>query len=243
VSRGFFVTGTDTGVGKTIVAATMARLLRHKGVNVGVMKPVTSGCRQEQGGLVSDDALLLCRAAGLVCNDDIAPYALREPLAPAEAARLDGVLIDAERIRACYDRLSATHDVVIVEGAGGLMVPLAEGLLISDLIRTLELPLLVVARPGLGTVNHTLLTCCCARHLGLSVAGIIVNNYPQFPDLAEKGAPRQIEALSGAPLLGVWPHLDDSDQFAAVESLASWLNGQPGTDVMLERLGVGHVFN
>jgi dethiobiotin synthetase len=243
VNRGLFVTGTDTGVGKTIVAATLARLLRLKGINVGVMKPVTSGCRGEQGQLVSDDALLLCRAAGLVCNDDVAPYALREPLAPAEAARLDGVRIDADRIRACHDRLSATHDVVIVEGAGGLMVPLAEGLLIADLIRLLELPLLVVARPGLGTVNHTLLTCCCARQMGLSVAGVVVNNYPQFPDLAEQGAPRQIEALSGAPLLGVWPHLDDSDQFAAVEKLAAWLNEQPGTDTMLERLGVGNVFN
>jgi dethiobiotin synthetase len=238
VSRGIFVTGTDTGVGKTIVAAALTRLLRLKGVNAGVMKPVTSGCREEQGCLVSDDALLLCRAAGLSCSDDIAPYLLRKPLAPAEAAKLDGVRIDAGRIKESYDRLAASHDVVIVEGAGGLMVPLAEHLMTTDLIRLLDLPMLVVARPDLGTVNHTLLTCFSARQLGLAVAGVVVNNYPEAPDVAEQGAPRQIEALSGAPVLGVWPHLNDQDQFAAVEKLAGWLNELSGTDTMLQKMGV-----
>ena len=187
MSGGIFVTGTDTGVGKTIVAATLTRLLRLRGINVGVMKPVTSGCREERGRLVSDDALLLCMAAGLPCGDDIAPYLLREPLAPVEAARLDGVRIDAGRIKESYARLAASHEVVIVEGAGGLMVPLAEQMLTTDLIKFLDLPLLVVARANLGTVNHTLLTCFSARRLGLDVAGVVVNNYPQAPDLAEQG--------------------------------------------------------
>lgn len=243
MSRGIFVTGTDTGVGKTIVAATLTRLLRLKGINVGVMKPVTSGCREEQGHLVSDDALLLCRAAGLSCSDDSAPYLLREPLAPAEAARLDGVRIDAGWIKESYDRLAASHEVVIVEGAGGLMVPLAEHMMTTDLIKLLDLPVLVVARPDLGTVNHTLLTCFSAQQMGLTVAGVIVNNYPEAPDAAEQGASRQIEALSGAPLLGVWPHLNDQDQFAAVERLAGWLNEQTGTASMLRILGVANVFN
>lgn len=238
MSRGIFITGTDTGVGKTIVAATLARLLRLKGINVGVMKPVTSGCREEQGRLVSDDALLLSCAAGVPCDDDVAPYLLREPLAPAEAARLDGVRIDADRIRSSYGRLAVLHDVVIVEGAGGLMVPLADGLLTTDLVRFLGLPLLVVARPNLGTVNHTLLTCFCAQQLGLAVAGVVINNFPQSPDLAEQGAPRQIETLSGVSLLGVWPHLDDQQQISAVDKLAAWLQEQPGTDAMLARLGV-----
>jgi dethiobiotin synthetase len=203
------------------------------------MKPATSGCRLEQGRLVSDDALLLCRAAGLECNDDVAPYLLREPLAPAEAARIDGVRIDAGRIRACHDRLASIHDFVIVEGAGGLMVPLAEQLLTTDLIRLLGLPLVVVARPNLGTVNHTLLTCFSAQQLGLAVAGVVVNNFPLEPDLAEQGGPVQIKALCGAPLLGVWPHRDELDQFAAVEQLALWLHEQPGTDALLRSLGVG----
>lgn len=237
MKRGIFVTGTDTGVGKTIVAATLARLLRLRGIDVGVMKPATSGCREVAGELVSDDALLLCDAAGVACDRDVAPYLLREPLAPAEAARIDGVRIDAERIRESFQRLASCHDYVIVEGAGGLMVPLADDLMTSALIRGLDLPLLVVARPNLGTVNHTLLTCCCARHLGLRVIGVVVNNFPAEPDLAEQGAARQIATLSGVPLLGVWPHRPEEDQGAAVERLACWLHEQPGTDDLLRILG------
>jgi len=243
VSRGLFVTGTDTGVGKTIVSAALARLLRLKGIDVGVMKPVTSGCCEERGSLVSDDALLLCRSAGLSCSDDNAPYLLRQPLAPAEAARIDGIRIDVERIKESYNRLATGHDFVIVEGAGGLMVPLAERLMTTDLIKLLDLPVLVVARPNLGTVNHTLLTCFSAHQCGLTVAGVVVNNFPEAPDLAAQGAPRQIEALSGAPLLGVWPHFSDQDQCTVIDKLADWLNEQPGTDCMLRKLGVANVFN
>ena len=133
MARGIFVTGTDTGVGKTVVAAALARLLRMNGIKVGVMKPVTSGCREDAGQLVSDDALLLCAAAGVDCSDDSAPYRLREPVAPADAARMDGVRIDFSRITEAFRRISSTCDYVIVEGAGGLMVPLAGGLLVADL--------------------------------------------------------------------------------------------------------------
>src|SRR6185369_10639259 len=100
--RGIFVTGTDTGVGKTIVAATLARLLQMNGVTVGVMKPVTSGCREESGKPVSDDALLLCQAAGIPFSEDVAPYRLREALTPAEAARIDGVRIEFPVIKASF---------------------------------------------------------------------------------------------------------------------------------------------
>lgn len=238
MTKGIFITGTDTGVGKSVVAATLARLLRMKGINVGVMKPVTSGCREEDGRLVSDDAWLLCRAAGVSCSDDVAPYLLREPLAPAEAAKLDGVRLDFARIRESYGRLAASHDFVIVEGAGGLMVPLAGGLLVADLVRELELPLLVVARPGLGTINHTLLTCFSAQQMGLPVAGVIVNNFPASPGPAERSAAHQIGSLCGAPVLGVWPHRDEVDQMETVEYLAGWLDGQPETEIVLRELGL-----
>jgi dethiobiotin synthetase len=238
MSRGIFVTGTDTGVGKTVVAAVLARLLRVRGVNVGVMKPVTSGCREENGLLVSDDALLLSQAAGVPCSDDVAPYLLREPVAPAEAAKTGGATIDFSRIREAYDRLVAGHDFVIVEGAGGLMVPLAGGLLVADLTRQLELPLLVVARPNLGTINHTVLTCFAAQQMGLQVAGVIINNYPESPGLAERSAPHQIGSLCGAPVLGIWPHRDDIDEQEMVEGLADWLDGQAETDIVLLEMGL-----
>lgn len=238
MSKGIFITGTDTGVGKTIVAATLALLLRMRGVNVGVMKPVTSGCREVDGNLVSDDALLLCQAAGVSCNADVAPYLLREPLAPAEAARIDGVRIDFASIKEAYDRLATVHDVVIVEGAGGLMVPLAGGLLVADLVRELDLNLLVVARPGLGTINHTVLTCFAARQMGLGVAGVIVNNFPGSPGPAEQGAAHQIGSLCGAPVLGVWPNCDDTDQVEIVDYLAGWLHAQAETAIVLRELGL-----
>jgi len=237
-AHGIFVTGTDTGVGKTVAAATLARLLRLNGVNVGVMKPVTSGCRNDQGELISEDAELLCEAAGVQYGADSAPYCLREPLAPAEAAKIDGVRIDFARIREAFDRLSAIHDYVIVEGAGGLMVPLSGGLLIADLVRELGLPLLVVARPGLGTINHTVLTCFAAQQMGLTVAGVIVNGMPEQPDLAEKSAPHQIGSLCGAPVLGIWPRRSECDQLEMVDELAAWLDGQPETAIVLRELGL-----
>ncbi len=237
MAQGIFVTGTDTGVGKSIVAATLAYLLRMSGARVGVMKPVTSGCREENGGLVSDDALLLCGAAGIECNNDVAPYKLREALAPAEAAKIDGVRIDFSSIRESYQRLAAASDVMIVEGAGGLMVPLAGGLLMADLVRELNLPLLVVARPNLGTINHTVLTCYAAQQMGLSVAGVIINNLPETPGRAEQSAPHHIGSLCGAPILGLWPHHEGEDQAETVEYLARWLNDQPETEIVMRELG------
>jgi dethiobiotin synthetase len=238
MARGIFVTGTDTGVGKTIVAATLARLLQMNGVRVGVMKPVTSGCREENGRLVSDDALLLAQAAGLVVSDDVAPYCLREALAPAEAARIDGVRIEFTMLKGVFDRLASEYDYVIVEGAGGLMVPLSGGLLVADLVRELGLSLLVVARPGLGTINHTVLTCFAAQQMGLKVAGVIINGMPQQPGLAEKSAPHQIGALCGAAVLGIWPQRNEIDEMEIVDEMAAWLDGQAETGIVLRELGV-----
>ena len=236
--RGIFVTGTDTGVGKTIVAAALARLLRMNGVSVGVMKPVTSGCRDENGRLVSDDALLLARAAGIEVSDDVAPYCLREALAPAEAAKIDGVRIEFSAIKAAFLRLSSIYEYVIVEGAGGLMVPLSGGLLVADLARELDLPLLVVARPGLGTINHTVLTCFAAQQLGLQVAGVIINGMPENPGLAEQGAPHQIGSLCGASVLGIWPRRNEVDEMEIVDEMSVWLAGQAETSIVLRELGV-----
>jgi dethiobiotin synthetase len=239
MAKTVFITGTDTGVGKTVVAATLSRLLRKKGCNVGVMKPVTSGCREEEGRLVSDDALLLCRAAGITCSHDVAPYLLRKAVAPAEAARLDGVRIDLSVIRSAFDRLADNYDVLIVEGAGGLMVPLAGGLLVADLVKLLGVPLLVVARPDLGTINHTVLTCFAAQQMGLSVAGVIINRFPDTPGLAERSVAHHIGALCGAPVLGVWPRCDCIDQIETVDYLADWLSRQPETDIVFRELGLG----
>lgn len=237
MARGIFITGTDTGVGKTIVAATVARLLHDKGINVGVMKPVTSGCREYDGRLVSDDAELLAWSAGIAVSHEVAPYLLQEPVAPSVAAEQEHVRIEFSRILAAYHQLTEEHDFVIVEGAGGLMVPLAGGLLVADLVKLLGLPLLVIARPDLGTVNHTLLTCFVARELGLEVKGTVISNYPQEPGLAETSAPHLIDSLSGVPLLGRFPAVTGEDDRSKVEQLAEWLAKEPTTRILLREIG------
>lgn len=202
---GVFITGTDTGVGKTVVAAAIAGALRLNGVDVGVMKPVQSGN--------DDDAAFLTKSAGV--SDDpslIVPYSFREPIAPSLAAKLEGVSVDIDAIKGAYSALADRHEFVVVEGAGGIMVPLVEkgpeSYLVSDLIRDLGLPTLIVARAGLGTINHTLLTIDHARSKGINVAGVVVNGYPETPNLSEKNNPQMIEKLSGIPVVSIIPFID-----------------------------------
>lgn len=238
--KGIFITGTDTGVGKTIAAAAIARLLAKRGVNVGIMKPVTSGCTERDGRLVSEDAELLAWGAGSgAVTADNAPYLLRKPLAPSEAAAHDGVRIDFARIGKAYRRLCKKHDFVIVEGAGGLMVPLAGGLLVGDLILQLRLPALVVTRPNLGTINHTLLTTFSAKHMGIGVTGVIINNYPETPDDAEAYAPHLLGSLAGAPILGVFPHVEEADPRLLVERLVVAVERHPLTPFLIRELDLG----
>lgn len=237
MADGIFITGTDTGVGKTVVSTALAILLRQRGIRVGVMKPVTSGCIERDGRLVSEDAEVLAAGAGIEVSDEVAPYLLREPVAPSAAAEKDGVRIEFSRILAAYHRLADSYDFIIVEGAGGLMVPLAGGLLVADLVKLLALPLLVVARPDLGTVNHTLLTCFTARQLDLEVRGVVVNGFPEFPGLAEATAPHMIDSLSGAPLLGRLPDVEADSPLEAAQGLALWMSGQPSTRILLREIG------
>lgn len=239
IAKGIFITGTDTGVGKTVVAATLARLLRIRGINVTVMKPVTSGCLELDGKLVSDDAELLAWGAGLSeVGPDNAPYLLRAPLAPSEAASRDGIRIDFGKILDAYQRLADSHDFVIVEGAGGLMVPLAGGMLIADLISALKLPALVVTRPNLGTINHTLLTTFAATQMGIAVSGVIINNYPAEPDDVEAYAPHLLGSLAGAPILGVFPKIIEPDLHNLVELLTVKVAAHLLTPFLLKELGL-----
>lgn len=235
-AKGIFITGTDTGVGKSIASAAIAMLLKRKGHSVGVMKPVTSGCVERDGQLVSEDAELLCFAAGSSVTADSAPYLLKAPLAPSISASLDGVKIDFQVIKEAYLRLADQFDYVIVEGAGGLMVPLAGGLLVSDLASHLGLPIVVVARPGLGTINHTLLTTFSGRQLGLEVKGVIVNRYPEQPNQAEEYAPHLIASLSGSLLLGVFPEVEGEDDRRVVQGVVALLEQDPATAIMLREM-------
>jgi dethiobiotin synthetase len=205
MNRGIFITGTDTGVGKTYVAAGIAAALRSQGVNVGVMKPAETGCRMRSGALIPADAIRLGKAAGV--HDSlplINPYRFRKPLAPSVAAELEGKKIQVGRIMNAYRTLLRRHDFMIIEGAGGIMVPLSGDYLYLDLARAIGLPVAVVARPGLGTINHTLLTISILRERGLSIAGMVINySDGRRPGLAEKTSPRVLEKISRVPVLGI----------------------------------------
>ena len=161
MSRGFFITGTDTGVGKTLVACGLAVAFKEAGFKVGVMKPAESGCRNEKGHLVPQDATFLKAAAG--SNESIeriCPYRLGVPVAPSVAAAHASIQIRPDfLVRLCHD-MGATHDLMIVEGAGGLLVPLLSNYTYADLARELGLAVLVVVGNRLGAINHALLTVC-----------------------------------------------------------------------------------
>lgn len=205
--RGVFVTGTDTGCGKTAVACALARAAVRAGVRVRVVKPVETGCPDANGDRRPADAHALAHAAGdRRAISEICPYALRPAAAPEAAARCEGVRLDPERIRMAVERAADGADGVIVEGAGGLLVPLTPTLDMADLAGMLGLPLLVVARAALGTINHTRLTLEVADARRLSVAGVVVSH--TRADLPEDEALNLgiLEARLGGRLLGVLHH-------------------------------------
>lgn len=203
---GLFITGTDTGVGKTYVGAIVARDLRAAGLRVGVYKPAASGCRREEGELVSDDALLLWEAAGRPESlDRVCPQRFEAPLAPHLAAREEGRELDADLLRGGLDFWTARSDVVLVEGAGGLMSPLGDEEYVADLALDFGFPLIVVAKNALGTINQTLQTLIAAAVFreGLPVAGVVLNRptaAADDPSLATNR--RELARRCVPPLLG-----------------------------------------
>jgi dethiobiotin synthetase len=202
--KGIFITGTDTGVGKTYVASGIAAELSRRGVNVGVMKPAETGCSKREGKLVPRDALRLMRSGQV--RDPLSlvnPYRFQKPLAPLVAAGLVGKSIEPEKILVAFRTLSRRRRFMIVEGAGGILVPLRKDYSYLDLARALGLPVLIVARPGLGTINHTLLTIAALKAGGVPVAGIVMNSArKQGTGMAEATNPRVIEKISGIRIWG-----------------------------------------
>ena len=187
--RGVFITGTDTGVGKTRIGAALTHLLIERGVRVQPRKPVESGCLMGPDGLVPRDAAVLREAAGGTESlERICPYRLQAPLSPERAAALEGMTLDLGRLHAACLAGIVSDDFLLVEGAGGFYSPLARGALNADLAGGLGLPVLVVAADRLGTLNHTLLTVEAVRMRGLALAGLILNQNAHQSDTAMDNA-------------------------------------------------------
>ncbi|WP_169972760.1 dethiobiotin synthase [Tautonia rosea] len=225
--RGLLVTGTDTGVGKTRVSSAIVATLVAQGERVGALKPVASGADRVEGHLRWDDTERLIAALGRdVPRDRVTPITFEAPLAPPVAARLAGEplgfdhVLEATRKAIAWWAGPGQAELLIVEGVGGLLCPIAEGATLADLAVALDYPLLIVARRGLGTINHTILTVEAARSRGLRVAGVVLNgSEPTADPLVEETNPIELSKWLGeVPLLAELPHGSD---------LTALLGGRP----------------
>lgn len=201
--NGLFVTGTDTGVGKTVLTAGIAAALRARGHSVGVAKPIQSGALADDP---ASDALLLKRWTGVAESaSEIAPYSFAAPLAPLVAAELEGREVHLAEVVEAVQAVADRYESVIVEGAGGLIVPVGADWTVADLVCALGLPVLVVARAALGTVNHSALTVLAVRGLGLEPIGVVLNG---AGDESSQRNAELIERLADVPVLGRTPWLE-----------------------------------
>jgi dethiobiotin synthetase len=196
-AAGIFVTGTGTEVGKTVVAATIAHTLAAKGQRVHVFKPAVTGLDE---GVEPDHALLRRASGSEQSNEQIAPYRYGPPASPHLAAALVGEQIDPERLRQTARTAAENADVLVCEGVGGLLVPLSPTYLVRDLAADLGYPLVIVASPGLGTINHTLLTIESARTASLHVAAIVLNPWPEDPTEIESNNRKTIANVADVPV-------------------------------------------
>lgn len=202
---GLFVAGTDTGVGKTLVTAGLAAYARSLGVDCGVYKPVESGCLS---GVRGSDSEVLKRLSGVADDLDlINVYAFEEALAPGIAAQRQGTPIRIDRLVEGYQRLQLLHDWVLAEGAGGLLVPLTQKKSLVDLIQALELPVLLVGRLGLGTLNHTLLSYRYLESQNIPIAGVVLSQGNKKEDLSAQSNAEVLKSWGRLPVWGVLPHL------------------------------------
>lgn len=203
MGQAIFVSGTDTGVGKTFFTCGLARWLKSDGYSVGVMKPVETGCITRDGALYPEDAWRLKEASGCAETiERICPYRLPDPLAPSIAAERAGVRMDIDRMLAVLEEIKGAHEITLIEGAGGLMVPLVASYTFADFARVAKLPVIVVAANKLGVINHLLLSLEHASCQGLTLLGYVLNSISNETSLAAVTNREALLGLTGVPCLG-----------------------------------------
>jgi dethiobiotin synthetase len=214
MAKGFFVTATDTSTGKTIISAALIRAMRYMGHKAAAMKPIETGCVKRDNVLLPSDGIFLKNVSGMDENiNTITPCTYEKPLSPLAASKIEDKEVDLPGIMQAYNDLSGRYDVIIVEGIGGLSVPISRDYFVSDLAMEMELPLIIVVRPTLGTINHTLLTIHYAVTKGLDIAGIIIN-YSSEPenDIAEETNKKTLKSVTEVPIIGTFPYLNDFEE-------------------------------
>ena len=211
--KSYFVTGTDTGVGKTVITAAIASILRKRGIDVGVMKPIATGITTK-GRFKSEDVEILHNAA--LTNDDektINPIFLSLPVSPYDASKSLGVKIGMETVFEMYKFLVKSHQMVLVEGIGGIMTPITQGFFVADMIKRMNLEAVVVTRSTLGTINHTVMTIEMCKKYQIPVKGLVINYFDEKGELAERNAPSTLHEITGLPILGIIPFVKDYQKF------------------------------
>jgi len=204
--KGIFITGTDTGVGKTFVLTVIHKILITKKIKCGIMKPISTGIDPKIK--VSQDVLFYKKYCSVDDNPElINPVSFKLPLAPYTATKLSKKNINLDKVFSAYENLSQKYDFLIVEGIGGIAVPITKNYFVADLIKNMKLSCIIVSRPFLGTINHTLLTVDYAKRKDIDIKGIIFNStQKQLKDIAEKTNPNIIKELTGINIIGNIPY-------------------------------------
>lgn len=208
--KGIFITATDTEVGKTFVSGLLIRALIQQGMKTGYFKPFASGCHLKDGVLLSEDLLYIENFTETKLDHDLhCPIRYLKPLAPLAAARLEKRPVNIESIWESLKRLKQEYSYLVVEGIGGVMVPLKEDYLVLDLMFDIKFPTLVVCRPALGTINHTLLTLQAIKSKGIPLLGFLTNGFMENGDEAAQTSPGLISSFCSVPYLGHVPIYDE----------------------------------
>ncbi|MDP9197267.1 MAG: dethiobiotin synthase [Thermoproteota archaeon] len=228
-TTGLFITGTDTGVGKTLVACGVASLLRRRQINVGIMKPFATGSQIYNQNFKSQDTELLAAAANVRDMDyDLNPVFFQIAASPLMASMITKNRISFKSVLCAFQRIRKRHEFVIVEGIGGIMVPLTNSYLLADFAKLIDLQLLIVSRPNLGSINHTLLTVTACKKYGLDILGIVINRMPSKPDIVESKTPQLIRKLTGIPIIAVIPEQNRPNSETTGKYMEKWFAAYGG---------------
>ncbi len=210
--KSYFITGTDTGVGKTMVTAALASLLRKRGIDVGVMKPIASGI-ERQSGFRSSDVALLHEASKVNDSDEtINPLFFPLPVSPYDASKALGTKVDMKIVFEKFEYLRKSHQILLVEGIGGIMTPIKMNYFVADMIKQMGLEAIIVTRSTLGTINHTVMTVEMCKKYQIPVKGLIINYFDEKGGLAEKNSPSTLHEVTNLPILGIIPFVKDYEK-------------------------------
>lgn len=200
MDKGIFIVGTDTDIGKTFISSLIVKKLRADGINAGYYKAVLSGAEIHGEDIIPGDCRIVCEASGLESDyKKMVSYTLKNPFSPHLASRLENIPISFKKIENDYKSIAKEYDFLLCEGSGGIVCPISfddNKIMLEDVVKMTELPVIIVARAGLGTINHTVMTVSYIRNLGIDIKGIVLNNFDEF-SLMHNDNKKVIERLTG----------------------------------------------